>query len=252
MSFYSKALYRDVGMNWKKVSYLYLLLLLGVCLIPSMFKTHSMVSDYVLQKAPGIVKQIPPITITSGQVSVNVQMPHVIQDPENSTPLIIIDTTGQTTTLKDSRALILLTKTGLLMRRSETETRTLDLSAIDSLVVDQSLAYDWIETFLDYFIFVLFPFVLLFSYSLRIVQAMIFVAIGAALSRRLGASLKFSSLMSLAIVSMTPAIIFDAVQSYADATIPSWWLINFFIALGYLFFAVRAAAEKDASETEPH
>ncbi len=248
MSFYSRPLYRYVGTNWKRISYLYLMLLLAVCLIPTMFKTHSLVSAYVLQKAPGIVRQIPPITITKGQVSVNVQMPYLIKDPESNDPLIIIDTTGQTTSLKGSSALVLLTKTNLQMKKGPTESRTLELSSIGDLVIDQAVAYDWIETFLDYFIFVLYPLALLFSYSLRIIQAMIFTVVGMGLARSLRISLRVSSLMSLAIVSMTPAIILDAVYNYMDVTVPSWWLIDFLIALGYLFFAVSSLAEKDTSQ----
>ncbi len=212
-----------------------------------MFKTHSLVSSYVLQKAPGIVRQIPSITIAKGQALVNVQMPYVIKDPESNDPLIIIDTTGHTNSLKGSPAFVLLTKTDLQMRKSQTETRTLELSSIDNLVIDQSVAYNWIETFLEYFIFVLYPFAILFSYSLRIIQAMVFTVVGMGLARSLRVSFRLSSFMSLAIVSMTPAIILDAAYNYIDVTVPSWWLIDFLIAMVYLFFAVSSLAEKDSS-----
>ncbi len=249
MSFYSRSLYRDVGRNWKKISYLYLLLLLAVCLIPVMFKTHSLVSAYVLQKAPGIVRQVPPITITKGQVSTSVQMPYIIKDPESNAPLVIIDTTGQTTSLKGSAAFVLLTKTNLQLKKDPTETRTLDLSSVDNLVIDQSVAYDWIGTFLDYFIFVLYPLALIFSYALRIIQALIFAVVGMGIARSLRLSLRISSLMSLSIVSMTPAIMLDMVHNYIDVTVPSWWLIDFLIGMGYLFFAVSSLAERDTSQT---
>lgn len=249
MSFYSKSLYQDVGMNWRKISYLYLLLILSVCLIPSMFKTRGVVSDYLAQKAPGIVKQVPVILISKGQVSVDIQMPYLINDPDSKKPLIIIDTTGQTASLKGSPALVLLTKKELLLKKSDTESRTFDLSGIDTLTIDQSTVYSWIETFLDYFVFVLFPLALLFSFSFRIIQTLIFSLVGMALAKNLKIRLKVSSLVSLAIVSMTPAIILDAVHNYVDVTIPSWWLIDFLVAMGYLFFAVKAVAEKQGSET---
>jgi hypothetical protein len=249
MSFYSKSLYRDVGANWRKISYLYLLLLLSVCLIPVMFRTHQMVSDYVHAKAPEIVKQIPVITITKGEVSADVNMPYVIRDPESKAPVVVIDTTGQTTTLKDSGAFVLLTKKSLIIRKEKSGTRTFDLSEIESLTINQSVAYEWIETFLDYFIFVLYPLSLIFSLALRIVQALIFALMGLVLSTRLRADLKFSSFMSLAIVAMTPSIMLDTVYNYIDIAIPSWWLVDFIIALGYFFFALRAVAEERSSET---
>lgn len=243
MSFYSRSLYREVAANWKKLSYLYLLLLIGVCLIPVMFKMHALVSSYVLRKAPGIIRQIPTIKINKGNVSADVQMPYVIKDPETNTPLVIIDTTGQTTSLKGSSALALLTKTDLQLKKSPTETRTLDLSSADGVVIDQSVVYDWIDTFLNYFIFVLYPFALLVSCSLRLVQALLFAIIGMGLRRTLKVSLNFSSLVSLAIVSMTPAIILDAAHNYIDVTVPSWWLIDFLVALGYFLFAMTSVTE---------
>jgi hypothetical protein len=249
MSFYSKPLYRDVAANWKKISYVYLLLLLSVCLIPVMFRTHQMVSDYVHAKAPEIVKQIPVITISKGKVSADVKMPYVIKDPDSKAPIAIVDTSGQTTTLKGSDAFVLLTRKSLVVRKDKTETRKFDLSEIDSLTINQSVAYDWVETFLNYFIFVLYPFSLLFSFALRIIQALIFALMGLVLATRLKSGLTFSSFMSLAIVAMTPSIMLDTVYNYVDMAIPSWWLVDFVIALGYFFFALRAVAEERSSET---
>lgn len=249
MSFYSTSLYRDVGKNWKKISYLYLILLLAVCLIPIMFRIHSAVSHYLLNEAPKIVKQVPVITISKGQVSVDVRMPYIIKDPEGNAPLIIIDTTGQVDSLKKSGALALLTKTKLIMRKSPEESRMLDLSGIDSLVIDQSRIYDWIETFIEYFPFVLYPFSLIFSLLFRLVQAIIYALIGLYYTRYLKLNLKYYSLISLSIVSMTPAIILDTIYNYIDVTIPFWWLIDFFIALGYLFFAVKSNSEQEITDT---
>lgn len=243
MSFYSKALYQDVGRNWKKVSILYLFLLLSVCSIPIVFRVHSAVSDYLQHEAPKIVKQVPVITISKGAASVDEEMPYIIKDPESGAPLIIIDTTGKTDSLKGSDAVILLTKTKLFFRRSARDTRTLDLSEIDTLTIDQARVYDWIETFLDYFIFVFYPFALLFSFLFRLVEALIFGAIGMLFARNMKVPLRYQATLSLAIVSMTPAIILDTLYNYGDINIPFWWIINFLIVVGYLFFAVKANAE---------
>jgi len=243
MSFYSKALYQDVGRNWKKISLLYLLLLLSVCSIPIVFRVHSALSDYLHQEAPKIVKQVPVIIIDKGVASVNEEMPYIIKDPESSAPLIIIDTTGKTDSLKGSDAIVLLTKTKLFFRRSARDTRTLDLSEIDTLTIDQARVYDWIETFLDYFIFVFYPFALLFSFLFRLVEALIFGAIGMLFARNMKVPLRYQATLSLALVSMTPAIILDTLYNYGDINIPFWWIINFLIAVGYLFFAVKANAE---------
>lgn len=246
MSFYSKSLYQDVGRNWRKISYLYLFLLLAVCHIPIMFKTHSAVSHYLLHEAPKIIKQVPVITISKGQVSTDVRMPYFIKDPENNAPLIIIDTTGQVTSLKNSDAFALLTKSKLIIRKSPTESRMLDLSGFDDLVINQSRIYDWIDTFMQYFAFVLYPFSLLFSFLFRLIEAFIFAFIAIYYSKYMKLNLKFYSLISLSIISMTPAIILDTLYNYVDITIQFWWLIDFFIALGYLFFAVKSNSGQES------
>lgn len=242
MSFYSKALYRDVGGNWRKVSFAYLFLLLSVCLIPIMFRVHASVSDYVHSEVPKIIRQVPIITIAGGTASVNEKMPYTIKDPGSGAPFIIIDTTGQTTSLKGSDAIVLLTKSKLLFKRSAAETRTLDLSELGDLTIDQARLYDWTETFLEYFIFALYPFALLLSFLFRILEALVFGFIAMLLSRNIKAPLRYQASVSIAIVSMTPAIITDTLYSYSNISIPFWWFINFILAVGYLFFAVKANA----------
>jgi hypothetical protein len=245
LSFYSKDLYQDVGRNWGKTSFLYLFLLLAVCSIPIMFRIHSTVSVYLHAEAPKIVKQLPVITIVKGEASVKEEMPYTIKDPDRDAPLIIIDTTGKTTSLKGSDALILLTKTKLFFRESLTKTRTFDLSDMGDITIDQATAYDLIETFLEYFIYVFYPFALLFSFLFRLVEALIFGILGMLFSKRMRVPLGYRATLSLAVVSMTPAIILDTLYHYAEINIPSWWLMNFLVGLGYLFFAVQANADGD-------
>jgi hypothetical protein len=249
MSFYSKSLYRDVGKNWRNIAFLYLFLLSAVCLIPIMFRVHFSVSDYLHSEAPKIVKQVPVITIAGGVASVHEEMPYIIKDPESGAPLIIIDTTGKTTSLKGTGAMFLLTKSTLSFKGSSREARTLNLSEIGDLTIDQSQVYGWIETFLDYFIFVLYPFALLFTFLLRIVEALIFGAVGTFFAKRLGAPPGYRSLVSLAMVSMTPSVILDTLYNYLEILVPFWWVLNFVIAMGYLFFAVKANAEDEMPGT---
>lgn len=249
MSFYSKSLYQDVARNWGRTSFLYLFLLSAVCLIPTMFRVHSTVSDYLLNEAPKIVRQVPVVTITKGIVSVNEKMPYLINDPGTNAPLFIIDTTGTLTSLQGSEAIILLTKTKLFFKRSPKDIRIVDLSEIDSLTIDQPMVYEWIETFNEYFIYVLYPFALLFSLLLRIGEALIFAAIGMFFARNLRVSLRYRAMVSLAMVSMTPSLILDTMYTFSETNIPFWWIFNFLVAMGYLFFAVKANSEQGIGKT---
>jgi len=245
MSFYSRSLYQDVARNWKKISFLYLFLLLAVCLIPVTFKIDSQVSDYLIQEAPKIVNQVPLITISKGNVTVSGQMPYIIRDPANNAPLIIIDTTGQFTSLSGSDAAALLTKTKLIVRTRSSETELFDLAEIESLRIDQTKLYEWIETFRENFVFILYPVVLLISFIFRIIQALICAAIGILFARTLKVSLQYQALVSLSMVSMTPAILFDTLYKYIGIAVAFWWLINILITMGYLFFAIKANADQE-------
>lgn len=245
MSFYSKSLYRDVGLNWRKTSFLYLFLLLAVCLIPGSFKLYRQVSDYLMEEAPKIIRQVPAITISGGKASVKAQMPYIIRDPGNNAPLVIIDTTGGMTSLEATEAVALLTGDKLMVRSLSEEIRTFDLADIGDLNVDQSRLYEWLERFIDSFLFVFYPFALLFSYLFRIVQALLFAAIGMLFARNIGAPLRYPALISLAMISMTPAIIVNTLYGYLGAKIPFWWLINLMITIVYLFFAIRVNVEDE-------
>ncbi|HXX56994.1 MAG TPA: DUF1189 domain-containing protein [Thermodesulfovibrionales bacterium] len=251
MSFYSRSLYRDVGKNWRKISFLYLLLLTAVCTIPFVFKTHSLVSGYLSREGPKIVEQIPVITITKGTVSVDKPMPYVIKDPESNAPLAIIDTTGQVTSLKGSPAIALLTKRELIIRRGPTETWPYDLSEIENLVIDRSRMYDWMETFVGTFAYVLYPLALLSSFLFRTILALCLAVSGMFFARRLKVSLGYRACLSLAIVSMTPTILLNTLHTYLGMRIPLSWLISTLISLGYLYFAVKANSGPETSETVP-
>jgi hypothetical protein len=251
MSFYSRSLYQDVGKNWRKISFLYLLLLSAVCTIPFVFKIHSVVSDYLFREGPKIVEQIPVITIMKGTVTVDRPMPYVIKDPESNAPLAIIDTTGQVTSLKGSPAVALLTKKNLILRRSPTETWPYDLSEIDSLVIDRSKMYDWMETFVETFAYVFYPLALLSSFLFRTMQALLLAALGMLFAKGLKVSLGYRACISLAIVSMTPTILLNTLHNYLGIKMPFSWLIGALLSLCYLYFAVRANSEPETSGTVP-
>jgi hypothetical protein len=217
-------------------------------LIPAIFKIQSQVSDYLTREGPKIVQQVPLITISKGTVMVTAPMPYVIKDPASNEPLIIIDTTGQFTSLSGSDAIALLTKTKLIVKTGPSETQPIDLSEIESLRIDQSKLYEWTEAVRENVGFVLYPVALLISFLFRIIQALLCAAIVVFFARTLKVSLRYQALVSLSMVAMTPAILLDTLVKYIGIGVPLWWLITFLIAMGYLLFAVQANAGQDMTE----
>lgn len=256
MSFFSKELYQDVGLYWKGVNFGYLLLLLAVCWIPAIIKIRTVYSGFVREKAPSIVLQVPEITITDGQVSITESQPYYISDPENDDVLAIIDTTGTIISLEDSDAFCLLTKNSLITRENKFETQTYDLSQVEHFVLDGDRIMSWLKTSKKFLVIVIYPFALLGSYIYRIVQALIYAAIGLLFASFCKVVLSYNTLLRLATVAVTPCIIAGTVFDLAGVSLPA--PLYLLAALGYLFFGVKAVSQippaeeylQDSIETE--
>ncbi len=245
MSFFSKSLYRDVAKNWTGLGLLYLLSVAALCLIPEVLTIHSDLSDYLNTEAPKIIRQFPTITVTKGTASVDEQQPVYIRDEKTGQPLIIIDTTGSVTTLKGSSASVLVTKTSVIIRSDNTETKSFDLSGIDKLTVDKTALYNLADTVEEWFAFMIYPFALFISFLLHAVEVLFYAAMGALFLRLSHAAMPFRTLFRLAAVSVTPVMIVSTVLFVAGLSVSYWWLFSFAVSMGYLMYAIRAASSPE-------
>jgi len=255
LSFFSKELYRDVGLYWKGVNFLYLLLLLAVCWIPMMIMVHVGITDFVNNEAPAIVNQVPEITITDGQVSIKETQPYYIKAPDCNELLAVIDTTGQIKSLEDTDAYCLLTSNKIITKESEFENRTFDLSNVKAFAVDSERITGWLHIGRKFVAVVIYPFALSGSYLFRIVQALIYAAVGLLFALWCKVTLSYATLLRLAIVAMTPCLLAKTIFGIADIHLPYATLISLVVTLTYLFFAVKANAEiiliqEDAEDPE--
>jgi hypothetical protein len=242
LSFFSKDLYEDVARNWKGTGFLYLFMLLTICWIPTMTKMAAGFSKFVAKEAPRYLDQVPDITIKDGKVSINEPMPYFIKDPDSGDTFVILDTTGQTTSLEGSKAFLLLTKTKLTVKQNARETRAYDLSGIKNFTLTKERLHDWLDIGRKLLVSVLFPICVLGSYVYRIVQALIYAAIGLIFASSLKAALDYLALLRLSVIAVTPAVILDTLLNLAGKHVPAWGFICLLIAMGYLFLGVKASA----------
>jgi len=249
LSFFSRPLYRDVAVNWRGLGFVYLVSLLALCIIPGVLKVRADISAFLDEEAPKIISQMPSIHIVKGSVSVDAQQPYIIRDEKTGDPFIIIDTTGKVTSLKDSKAAVLLTKRALMVK-SDGDSRTLGLEGIENLTVDRKTVYSAIDDMDAWFLIVVYPLTLLFSFLYHAVQALLFASLGLLVSRNLRLSLHYRSLVRLSAVALTPAMIIGAASVVTGLYVPGWWLMSILVSLGYLFFAITASSER--SEEEGH
>jgi hypothetical protein len=248
MSFFSKDLYRDVGLHWGGVAFLYLFFLLAVAWLPGMIRFDADVREYVRDQAPAIVDQIPRITIRHGRASAEGAQPHCILEPEKKECVAIIDTTDGTTGIEGTKTRVLLTATHLIYAPSATETRTYSLEKIDELTIDSDFLDRWLRTGARFLAVVAFPFVVLVSFCFRVIQALLYGVVGLAFSKVRGITLPFATLCNLAIVALTPVIVIQMVIDLTGADVPVPRVAFLAIALGYLFFGIKACTEPAAKE----
>lgn len=156
-SFFSRALFADVGRRWGAKTFAYLLLLLALSWIPFMFDMRSAWSAFLSDVAPALIRQIPPISIESGRVSADVEQPHFIRTSGSDKVVAIIDTTGQTRSLDGTSATLLLTDSQLITKTSNTQTRTYDLSGIKTFSLDGPTIEKWLPVFGTWGIILLYP-----------------------------------------------------------------------------------------------
>ncbi len=242
LSFFSKNIYRYVASDWKGTGFAYLLLLLLICWIVTLIKVHVQVGDYIDNVASQVISQVPVISVSGGNASIEEPQPYYIKDPESGNDLIIIDTTGNTASLDNSGAKVLIKKREVEFKKNEYETRTFSFEKIRDFTLDQGLLNKFANIIKMVMAVVIFPFALLGSYVFRIAQALIYGAIGMLFALMHKSKMPYITVIRIAVVAVTPPIILRTLQNVFGVAIPLAGLWYFLIAMGYLFFGVRAAS----------
>ena len=240
MAFFSSSFYRDVGLNWKGTAFGYLLLLLAICWIPTFIQFQFSVSAYIKNDAPALVSQIPPIRIIKGEAFADVAQPYKIIAPDTGKAIFLIDTTGATTSLEGSEARGLLTKTSLTFQKDENETRTISLKNIENFTLTQQRVSGWLKIVRNFSSVVFYLFAFIGSSIFRIIQALVYTVIGLLVAKLCRTRIPYQTLLSLALMAITPAIITATIVELLKIKIPLSGWIYFFAAMLYLFIGIKA------------
>lgn len=248
LAFYSPHLYREVARRWRGIGALYLLCLLVGCWAAYMLAADFALTHLLEDSVMPIVRQLPPVSIRDGEVSVRQEQPVFILHPESRDILAILDTTGEHTTLHNTDAWLLLTETHLTTKRSHWQSQTVSLENVKEFYVDGPLLAHAFQVAKRWFVIGAFPVAVGVSFGYRIALALLFGLIALGFAKILGASIRYGSAVRLSVVAMTPALILDTAVSVTvllqdpRESVPFWWLICFGVSLAYLFGAVAANA----------
>ncbi len=245
MSFYSRDLYRDVAGNWKTSTAIFsLFLLVALCWLPMSVKFHLRVADFVRNSAPEIVEQFPEVTIADGQVSIDKPMPYVITS--NGKPWMIFDTTGQTS-LDKYGSIILLAKDRILFKMGSNGPAVLRIPSSRNIKMTREKLEHTLGLLGRWLGLVWYMVIVARAFIYRAAQVLILALVGMLFVKALNAGLGYTALMRLAAVSLMPVIIIEALLYMADIKIPGSLFVQFIIALGYLYFGVKANVAREAS-----
>lgn len=253
LSFYSPDFYREVARRWRGMGALYLLCLLIGCWVPFFLAMDFALTHLLEDAVLPIVRQLPPIAIRHGRVTISADQPVHIRHSETGAVMAILDTTGETTTLQDTGAWLLLTDTHLLTQWKEWEKQKVSLQNVEDFYVDAPLLALALQRSKRWFVLGAFPLAVGVSYGYRIVLALLLGLAGLGFSKMLGAGLHYRSTVRMSAVAMTPALILDTAVSVSlllkapAESIPFWWLICIGISVAYLFGAVAANVRQQAA-----
>jgi hypothetical protein len=94
---------------------------------------------------------------------------------------------------------------------------------------------------------VFFPFLVLGSYVYRLVQVLIYGVVGILFANILKTDVDFQSLLGITIMAITPVVILDTFMGPPGISTVFWRFLCFLIAMGFLFFGIRANSKPMAS-----
>lgn len=249
MAFYDGAIYEDVARFWRNRVFLYLLLLLALTWIPITIQTQNQVDEWVSREAPFYIDQVPDLSLSGGELSTSSSTPTLLRDREG-TVLAVIDPTGRYTSLDDTEAPVLVTRTQIFIRG---EGDQVDVSALpegppETLTrEDLYIIADWTRSLVNT---LLFPVLLVLSFAYRTVQALIYALVASFFTSSTGGSLPYRTLLNLALIAVTPAVVLDTAHMLMESPLPEWfwWPACVLLSLGYLRFGIRVTLE---SERQP-
>lgn len=235
LAFYSKPLYRDVAQNWRGLALRYLLLITLLCSLVFACRAFYL-GTHALVVSQTLVDQLPTITLTQGEVSVDKPEPFYLKDPETDRVLAIIDTTGQVSSLDNTTALALLTKNSLLIKENN-DVKSHDLSHFKDQVYTHAVISKYLHDLFYGLVFIAGVLAIPFYFLLGLIEALFYSGLTKLFLRT---GLSYQAVYRLAVVALTPAFILSAILTVLGISVPYHWAIYILLSIGYLIYGVQA------------
>ncbi len=239
LSFYSKHLYRDLSARWKGTNLGYLCLLLAVCLLPAARNVSLRAERMIDQYVDVFLMQVPPMEIGNGTLVVDAPQPYSVI--KGNRTVLLIDTTGRIQAPEEVDALALLTKTQLIVRRSNGPAKVYELEDFGRHSLNRQIASEVISHTKRQVMPAIYTLIYFGSIALCLVIALLFGVTARLLASKQQRSLDYHGGLRLSTAALTPALIAAGVLEAVNLSIPPGLYLA--LALAYLFASVGYARQ---------
>jgi hypothetical protein len=240
LSFFSRDLYRDVAGAWRGAGIVYMVVVVALLALVALVRMQMSLNRWAQGSAQEFAAQVPGILIRHRVVEVDRPMPYIIEDRKTGKELVVVDTTGQITSLDGMEARVLLTADRILFSRSTAETRVFNLSGVDSLWIDATRARRGLALLATWASPVVAPFMFGAMFCFRMAQLVAFALVAMLAAGLARLRLDFAALMRLTAVALTPALLLEVLLELVGLKPRGWGFLWTLIAIGYVVWAVLA------------
>ncbi|MBM3263327.1 MAG: DUF1189 family protein [candidate division Zixibacteria bacterium] len=248
LSFYSGELYAEVAQSWRNRVFTYLAIVLAINQLPDSLDMVERVDAWVTGEAPHLIAQIPPIAIADGRASMEGDGPVYVKDRSDSL-FLIIDMTGRHTALVGTGATALLTGTHFSIRNgpSDEDIQTQAIPPDENTTITQEMLQSLVWLINGLVGYGFYPAAVAVTGLFYLLQAFLLAVFVTRFSPAIRERFSRRSLTGLAIVAFTPSLLLDTIHDLMETPLELWiwWPMSMFLAIGYFFFAVEAAADQE-------
>jgi hypothetical protein len=243
LSFFSRQLYQSVAQQWRGIGAIYLLILCALVAMPVAFEIRHGYYSFIENDLPLYLDELPELTIQDGSASTQEERPYIINEKGTNDPFIVVDTSGQITSLEQTSAPVLITNDRIYIRKSDVETRSFDFSGFADMTIDRQLIDSFLATTSKFVMPLTYVILVLFAWSWRITQAMLYALLAGWLAKKQGVSLRYPSYVRISAVALTPAMIIDMFIGILGLPLPFASVLFIVLEVMYLRFAVQSVCQ---------
>lgn len=238
---FDKGFIRDVVYRWPGAGLIYLHLVVAIIWIPLTAQVGWRFHSWVQDEAPTWVQGMPALTVEDGAVYTSIsrdRMPYSWTPGGRTEPVLVLDTTGRTTSLEGRDEPLLITRDALITRDGP-----VSLDAVPFFYVDPELSLMTLDSAALWFPVMYYLCAFLVSVTWRCLQCMAYGLIAWGMVGFDSQIVSFGAGMRVAAMAITGVLYLDMVVSLLPFDVPGWGFVCFLLAMGYLYWAVKVAKE---------